>query len=169
MKKRVLVAYASALGSTVDVAATIGETFGANGVLVDVKPIKENPQVDGYQAVVLGSAIQGAKWLPEAVDFVKANQLALSCVPVALFCVHFPIMGSDKMSEEKRLAYMDEVRSLLQPVDEGYFRGRADRRTYAIFFSGLPAWLCRFIPPIDNRNWEKIRAWAGTVRPLLFQ
>jgi menaquinone-dependent protoporphyrinogen oxidase len=41
---------------------------------VDVKPVKEKPQITGYSAVVLGSAIRMGNWLPKAVDFVKANQ-----------------------------------------------------------------------------------------------
>lgn len=66
MNKRILVTYATHTGSTVDVAAAIGETLGARGFAVDVRPVKENPSVDGYQAVVMGSAVNGAKWLPEA-------------------------------------------------------------------------------------------------------
>ena len=43
MNKHILVTYASALGSTVDVAAEIGKTLGEHGYSVDVKPINEDP------------------------------------------------------------------------------------------------------------------------------
>jgi menaquinone-dependent protoporphyrinogen oxidase len=166
MKNQVLVAYASATGSTVDVAAAIGETLGANGVSVDVKPIKDSLHVDGYQAVLIGSAVQNGRWLSEAIEFVQANQQALNRVPVALFCVHIQNLGNDESSRRNRLAYLDAVRLLLQPVAEAYFAGRFDRRGAALM---LPGWLARFVPPLDFRNWKKIHAWANAVHPLLFQ
>lgn len=166
MNSRVLVSYATYAGSTVGVAAEIGKTLGARGFSVDVKPIKEKPQVDGYQAVLIGSAVQHGNWLPEAVAFVQDNQPALNRVPVALFCVHIQNRGNDKTSRQNRLAYLNEVRPLLQPVDEAFFAGRFDRRGAALM---LPGWLARFVPTLDFRNWKKIRAWADSIRPLLLQ
>jgi menaquinone-dependent protoporphyrinogen oxidase len=74
MTNRILVTYATRAGSTVEVAAAIGETLRGSGFSVDVKPVKEKPSVEGYQAVVVGSAIRLGSWLPEAVNFVKNNQ-----------------------------------------------------------------------------------------------
>jgi menaquinone-dependent protoporphyrinogen oxidase len=164
MNNRVLIAYATYAGSTIEVAAAIGETVGARGFSVDVKPIQEKPPVDGYQAVLIGSAVQRGNWLPEAIDFVKANQPALQRVPVALFCVHIQNLGNDETSRQKRLAYLNEVRPLLQPVDEGFFAGRFNRRGAALL---LPGWLARLVPNIDLRNWETIRAWATSLSPRL--
>jgi menaquinone-dependent protoporphyrinogen oxidase len=166
MNNRVLVAYASATGSTVGVAAEIGKTLGAGGFSVDVKPIQEKPQVDGYRAVLIGSAVQNGNWLPEAVAFVQANQPALNRVPVALFCVHIQNRGSDEASRWNRLAYLDVVRPLLRPVGEAFFAGRFDRRGAALM---LPGWLARIVPTVDFRDWKKIRAWADSIRPLLLR
>ena len=58
MGKRVLVGYATKNGSTVGVAQKIGETLGAQGHSVDVKPMADRPSLAGYDAVVLGSADQ---------------------------------------------------------------------------------------------------------------
>lgn len=166
MNSRVLAAYATYAGSTIEVAFAISETLGEKGFLVDVKPIKENPPIDGYQAVLIGSAVQHAHWLPEAVDFIKANQSALNRLPVALFCTHIQNLEDDETSRGNRLAYLDEVRPLLQPVDEGFFAGKFDQCGAALL---LPSWLARFVPPLDFRNWEKIRAWAESIYPLLLQ
>ena len=164
MNKRVLVAYASAMGSTGAVAATIGETLGASGYCVDVKPIQENLSIEGYQAVLLGSAVQHGNWLPEAVDYVKSNQWALNRVAVALFTVHIANLGKDETSHKNRLAYLDAVRPLLQPVDEIFFAGKFDRRSAALL---LPGWAARLVPPLDFRNWKVIRAWAESTSALL--
>ncbi len=173
MNNRVLVAYASAMGSTVGVAAEIGKTLAAHNFSVDVKPIQEKPQLDGYQAVLIGSAVQGGHWLSEAVEFVKTNRQRLGRVPVALFCVHIQNLGNDETSRQKRLAYLNEVRPLISPVAdgrkatiEGYFAGRFDRRGAALL---LPGWLARFVPPLDFRNWNAIRAWTESISPLLLQ
>ena len=160
MNNRVLVAYASATGSTVDVAAEIGKTLGAGGFSVDVRPVKEKPSVDGYQAVLVGSAVQGGNWLPEAADFVQANQSDLNLLPVALFSVHFFSRGDDVNSQKRRLAYLDTVRPLVPLAAVAFFAGRFDQRTTAV---GLPGWLARLTPTMDFRDWQVIRAWAQTI------
>ena len=166
MNNKVLIAYATRTGSTIEVAGTIGESLSMNGYTVDVKPVDEAPQVDGYQAVLIGSAVQHGKWLPEAVDFVKANQGTLNRVPVMLFCVHIQNLGNDDTSRCNRRAYLNEVRPLLQPAAEGFFAGKFDRRAAALL---LPGFLSRFVPPLDFRNWKKMRTWAESVHPLLVQ
>lgn len=161
---RILVAYASATGSTVDIAAAIGRTLGKRGFSIDVRPVKEKPTVDGYRAVLVGSAVQGGNWLPEAVDFVQANQAALNHLPVALFSVHFFNRGNDAKSQERRLAYLHTVRPIVPLADSAFFAGRFDQRTTAM---GLPRWLARLTPTMDYRDWERIRAWAQTYSPEL--
>lgn len=161
MNKCVLVTYASATGSTTDVAGTIGKVLGERGFSVDVKPIQDNPSLENYGAIIIGSAVQNGRWPPQAVDFVKTNQSALNRVPVALFCVHIQNLGKDKSSIQNRIAYLDEVRSLLSPIDEGFFAGRFNRQGAALM---LPKWIARLAPPLDFRNWRKIRGWAADLK-----
>lgn len=157
---RVLIAYASATGSTVDIAAAIGETLGGRGYSVDVHPVKDRPPAAGYQAALVGSAVQGGHWLPEAVDFVQANQADLNRLPLALFSVHFFYRGDDAKSQQMRLTYLDRVRPLVPSATTVFFAGRFDQRTTAV---GLPRWLARLTPTMDRRDWVKIRAWAQAV------
>ena len=141
MNHRVLIAYASHFGSTGDIAAAIGETLSNRGLAVDVKPIKEVCQINEYQALLLGSAVQYGTWLPEAIDFVKSNRQALNHVPVALFTVHITNLGNDETSRKNRMAFLEEIRPLLTPVDEVFFAGKFDRRGAMLM---LPGWLGRF-------------------------
>ena len=166
LNNHILVTYASALGSTADVAAEIGKTLGAHGFSVDVKPVGQNPSLDGYQAVLIGSAVHHGNWLPEAVEFVKSNRQALKRMPVAAFTVHCTNLGDDANSRKNRLAFLDEVRPLLQPVKEVFFSGKFDRRGAAMLLPGLVA---RLIPPMDFRDWKTIRAWAEGLDPLLMR
>lgn len=160
---KILVGYATRTGSTVGVAATIGETLAARGYAVDVKPLKDAPALDGYRAVVLGSAVNGGQWLPEAVSFVEGQQQALNRIPVALFCVHIMNLGDDESSIKKRLAYLDAQRGLVTPVGEAFFAGMGMNAETA---SGFERWIYRTFnigPEGDCRDWDKIRAWAKTL------
>ena len=158
--KKVLIAYASATGSTVEVAEVIGKTLGERGFSVDVRPVKEKPSVDGYQTVIIGSAVQGSKWLAEAVEFITINQAALQKIPVVLMSVHFFFRGEGEKDRKMRLAYLDPVRPLVPHASEVFFAGRFDRRTTAV---GVPDWLARLTPTIDRRDWGRIRAWAEKI------
>lgn len=160
---KVLVAYATRTGSTVGVAAAIGETIAGRGFAVDVKPIEENPALEGYDVVVLGSAVQGAQWLPEAVEYVKQHQEALNKAKAAFFCVHIMNLGDDDRSKKNRLAYLDAVRSLVHPADEAFFAGVGmdpDEQP------GIVRWVYRTFKiggEGDCREWDKIRGWAEEV------
>jgi menaquinone-dependent protoporphyrinogen oxidase len=158
--KHVLIAYTSATGSTIDIAAAIGTTLGERGFAVDVRPIVEGPSLAGYQAVLVGSPVHGAHWLPEAVDFVTANQAELNALPAALLTVHFFFRGKGESAQKQRLAYLNQVRPLVPQADIAFFGGRFDQRTTAC---GLPKWLARLTPTMDVRDWDAIRAWAQAV------
>jgi menaquinone-dependent protoporphyrinogen oxidase len=157
--KRLLIAYASGTGTTAEVAAEIGKTLETRGFAVDVRPVTENPPVAGYDAVLIGSAIRGGKWLPAGLEFVRANRAALQKLPVALFVVHFFFRGESENNRKMRAMYMQEARLLLPNAQEAFFAGRFDRRTVAV---GSPL-LSKFTPTVDRRDWKKIRAWAERV------
>jgi len=161
MNKRILVTYATRAGSTAEIAQAIAETLAGRGYAVDVKPVKEKPALDGYSAVVLGSAIRMGAWLPEAVNFVKANQAALNALPAALFTVHTLNAGDDEASRTARQAYLNAVRPLLNGAETVYFEGKMD-------FSRL-SFLDRTVAKMvksaeaDHCDWIGIRQWANAI------
>jgi menaquinone-dependent protoporphyrinogen oxidase len=163
VSKRVLVGYATVTGSTVGVAEKIGETLAERGFDVDVKPMKDRPSLDGYAVVILGSAVNGARWLPEAEAFVTDNGDALGRVPVSLFCVHAMNTGPEPQKVARRRKYLDKEREVVTPVAEGYFAGigpnDADsnwftRRMFRTFGGDVEG---------DGRDWNAIKAWAEEV------
>jgi menaquinone-dependent protoporphyrinogen oxidase len=158
MHHRVLIAYATYAGSTHEVAVEIGKVLGERGFAVDVIPVVENPQVDSYQFVLIGSAVHGSHWLSEATDFVETNQTALNRVPVALFSVCLSGLAKSEVSlAPARDTIFGPLRAFVTPVVEVLFAGRVDRGGVAL---GLPSWLARFFPTLDFRDWDKIRGWA---------
>lgn len=161
MNQPVLIAYATRAGSTAEVAAAIGETLSKRGYSVEVQPIKNNPNPQGYQAVLIGSAVRMGAWLPEAVAFVKTNQALLNQVPTALFTVHLMNLGDDEASLTNRKAYLNEVRPLIQPLDEAFFAGVGDFTKVSL----LERVIARAVksPQGDLRDWDRIRDWAQTT------
>lgn len=76
---KVLVAYATAHGSTTEVAERMAEIFQENDLIVDVENVENIQSVAGYDAYVIGTAIHAGNWLKEAHKFVVdfADELAL--------------------------------------------------------------------------------------------
>ena len=166
MNQRVLIAYATRAGSTPEIAAAIGETLSGRGYAVDVKPAKSRPALNGYSAVLLGSAIRMGSWLPEMVDYIKENQMTLQLsismgMPVGLFTVHMLNTGDDPASRTARLAYLDRVRALLGSVEEAYFSGVIDLEK----LSFLDRMMVKMVnsPLGDQRDWNKIRSWVPAI------
>jgi menaquinone-dependent protoporphyrinogen oxidase len=158
MNQRVLIAYATYAGSTQEVAIEIGKVLGERGFAVDVIPVVENPPVDDYHFVLIGSAVHGSRWLSEAIDFVESNQTVLNRAPVAFFSVCLSGLAKDETAlAAARDTIFGPLRAFVTPVAEVLFAGRVDSRGVAL---GLPRWLARFFPTLDFRNWDKIRGWA---------
>lgn len=161
MSKKILVAFATKLGSTIEVAQVIGNIISQNGAAVDVKPIKEISDISGYDATIVGSAIRMAQWLPEATDFIKKHQSQLNKKSTAIFSVHILNLDNDPESQQERLAYTKSIKEILSPKAEAFFAGKIDQSQLS-FFERL---LFKMIksPEGDFRNWEAIRNWAAKV------
>jgi menaquinone-dependent protoporphyrinogen oxidase len=172
MSKRVLVTYASRAGATAGVAAAIGRTLIENGVQADVRPMQEVKDLIPYDAVVAGSAIQRGQWLPEALQFVRANQAALTQKPFAAFlvCMTLAMPQADSRYRVQVAQWLAPVRALVLPVSEGLFAGVLD-------IGKVPSWADRLKFRVsvalgawaegDHRDWSAIRAWAADLKPLL--
>ncbi len=170
-KGRILIAYASQCGSTGEIAETIGQVLCEAGTAVHVRPAKSVNDIGPYQAVVVGSAIQRSQWLPQAVEFVRMHQDALSQIPVAYFLTCLAMIADTDAARREATTFLDPVRQQVprvQPVDIGLFAGKLD-------FDKLPG-MYRLLWPLtaggdvgegDYRDWETIRSWAADLHPRL--
>jgi menaquinone-dependent protoporphyrinogen oxidase len=88
----VLVGYASAHGSTREIAEHIGVRLREQGLAHHVRDLEratlEEPE--RYEALVLGSAVHDRAWLPPAKDFLRHHGELLETRPVWLFSVGMP-------------------------------------------------------------------------------
>jgi menaquinone-dependent protoporphyrinogen oxidase len=168
MRKNVLVAYATRLGSTTRVAETIGQALRESGASVEVRLVKDVQDLSAYQAVVVGSSIRIGHWLPEAVSFVGNHRDSLSRIPVAYFVVCTVMHEDNEANRQFALSYLtpviDQI-SQVQPVGIGLFAGEADPRKMTLLIRWLSAFFA--VPRGDFRDWEAIRRWTADISPAL--
>jgi menaquinone-dependent protoporphyrinogen oxidase len=173
MSDKILVTYASRTGSTAGVAEEIGKTLIAQGAQVDVLPMQEVKDLSPYRAVVAGSAIRGAKWLPEAMQFVQAHRAELASKPFAAFLVCMTLAMPNGEEYRQHVSDMlQPVRALVRPVSEGLFTGILDLRKVPSIGAKIKFRLSiamRVWTEGDHRDWDAIRAWANELGPRLTQ
>lgn len=170
MSNKILVTYASRTGSTAGVAEAVGKALADSGAQVDVLQVEKVKDLAPYQAVVVGSAIQSAKWLPEALDFVEAHRAELARKPFAAFLVCMTLAMKKGDYRSMVATWMDPVRAVVRPVSEGLFAGELVTRKVASFGDRLKFRLSIMMgiwSEGDHRDWKAIDAWAKNLFPLL--
>jgi menaquinone-dependent protoporphyrinogen oxidase len=169
---RILITYASRNGSTAGVAEAIGRTLGQNGTRVDVLPMTEVQDLTPYQAVVAGSAIQGGQWLPEAMQFVQEHRSELTRKPFAAFLVCMTLAMKKGDYRDHVAAWLAPVRAQVRPVSEGLFAGVLDISRIRSLGDRLKfriSVMAGVWSEGDHRDWNAIRAWSESLRPLLLR
>lgn len=166
----VLIAYATAHGSTRGVAERIAGRLGEAGFAATVAPVDEAPDVGQHEAVVVGSALHSQAWLPEARRFVDANVEQLAQRPTWLFTVGTigetssflprPIarLGSRLRKDSAELAGW---RSAIGVRDHRYFAGAISPDHW----SPVGNVVLRLLGGRhgDHRDWDDIDAWSDRI------
>lgn len=169
---KILVAYASAHGSTAEVAAGIGRMLAERMLDVEVLNIKDVRTVAGYDALVLGSAVHKGTWLPEVTSFLRAFSPVLGKTPVYfwLSCIRVLEQYGEQHVKEFYINY--DLLGKLNVQDVAVFPGKLDlantdweeRWALAARYDGA-TWPVSFDG--DFRDWVKIYAWAKQVSEWL--
>jgi menaquinone-dependent protoporphyrinogen oxidase len=162
---RILIAYATKQGSTINIAQAIADELMDDDFQVDVCHISSVNSVDDYDAVVIGSPIRGGRWLPEAQGFVEIHRDSLLARPVALFSSCMTVIDDTPENRYTALAYLAPIRAKIEPIAVGIFAGVINQ-------DELPRherWLMklRHAPEGDFRDWEEICAWAQDLKGKL--
>jgi len=162
---KILVTYATRAGSTFEVAALVAEVLRTTGATVDVTYVRAVRELKDYDAVVIGSAIRMGQWLPEAVEFVEANCETLSHIPTAYFVVSGFLREDSPKMRQRALAYLDPVRTMLEPISIGLFAGKMDYSKMNWFDRSIAEAVSSSAG--DWRDWQAIRSWAQDLSRLL--
>ena len=158
----VLVTWATRYGSTREVAEAVAEVLRENGLAVEARPLQNVDRLDDFDAIVLGCAIYVSRIHRDARRFLSANRDTLSRKPVALFVLG-PVHNDEKQWSSARGQVSKELGRFpwFHPVAQAIFGGRWDPATVGFPFRFLPA--LKSMPVSDARDWDGIRAWAGTL------
>ncbi|RDI55229.1 flavodoxin domain-containing protein [Nocardia mexicana] len=159
----VLVTYATARGSTAEIAESIGKRLRDNGSHVRVASVSEDLDPMLFEAVVLGSAIHNGAFLPEFTEYTERHRLALRLRPAWLFSVGMgpalrgPLGFPLRHYTPPAVAAVGRKMCALgyQPF-AGVLRRPDDARTRII----VRLLGCRFG---DLRDWQAIAVWADTI------
>ena len=157
---RVLVAYATKLGSNAEIAQAIATTLcevGHDAVALPTRALTARLECD---AVVLGSALYAAQWRKDAHRFIARHRAELAARPLWLF-------SSGPL--DARLAGQDLPPTVDVTAVTAGLRSRGHRT-----FGGRLAPDAAVDPQIlathtigDFRDWDAIRAWALAIGEAL--
>ncbi|RIK55099.1 MAG: flavodoxin [Chloroflexi bacterium] len=166
MSDSVLVGYATRYGSTREVAETVAATLRAQGLAVEVQPLRAVRSLAGYRAVVVGAPLFLFRWHSDALRFLARHRAALAQRPVAVFAlgpVHDPYDEAEWQHSGDQLAKALAQTPWLTPVALKLFGGKYDPSKLRFPIKQLAG----AAPASDLRDWPAIRAWAAALRPLL--
>jgi menaquinone-dependent protoporphyrinogen oxidase len=156
---RVIVACASKHGSTEGIAEAVAERLhqlGHDAVAVRVSDVAD---LDGVQAVVLGSAVYAGSWMKEATEFAEVNADVLSSVPLWLFSSG--PLGTEVHDEEEQPRQLAELTETLRPVAHRTFFGALD--ISRLGFGERMMVKAVKAPEGDFRDWSAISGWADEI------
>jgi len=192
---RILVAYTTMAGSTVEVAQAVGEEISKSGFQVDVLPISEIEDLSAYDGVVVGGPMI-IGWHRSALGFLKKNRETFQQIPLAVFVTAISLtqtgetsvdgvpvtvdeklpktpVNEDRLNFRERYARLSNYISPIlkatrssKPVSIGVFGGRLE-------YGRLKWWAVLFVmliiqaPAGDKRNWTAIRSWAAGLPAAL--
>jgi menaquinone-dependent protoporphyrinogen oxidase len=161
---RVLVAYATAHGSTREIAERIAARLTGSGLRTVCTSVTEVDDVHGYDAFVVGSAIHNQAWLPEAIRFVRHHARVLGARPTWLFSVGMPAAVAPALrgwAAREGPKVLESMRTRVHPNGERLFSGVVRRDQFPVA-GRLVFWLLggRYG---DFRDNEEIDGWAEDV------
>ncbi len=158
---KILVAYASKRGSTAEIAEAIAAVLRGPGDEVDCVEAGAVAELDGYDAVVLGSAVYMRRWRGDARHFVRKHRDALATLPLWVFS-----SGPTGDPSRDNPAWTEPGHTI-RKLDKLGARG------HVVFGGSMPAEPSGAMeraaidntPPEwrDRRDWDEIRAWARRI------
>lgn len=163
MAARVLVTYATRHGATKGIAQAVGSVLHSCGHQVRLLPAGVVQGLDGYDVVVVGSAVYHEQWMWDARRLLRRSRGELRDRPVWLFSSG-PLGGTpagDEAVERDCGLDADLPGSLGRCIDgvdvrgHAVFAGRLDQKVAAGFDT--------YVPHGDWRNMAQVREWARRV------
>lgn len=156
----VLVAYASRMGATHEIAEAIGSRLEHAGFAVDVLPCDSEPMVANYDAVVIGSAIYLQRWEKAARKLLREQSDDLTARRVWLF-QSGPCGAGARTEQSPVQAKVAKLAARIGCQPPVTFGGRLTAETATGLIS---KWMATG-PNLagDYRDFDRIHSWADSI------
>lgn len=153
----ILVAYATRHGSAREVAEAVAATLRAQGLDAELKNAAVIDRLQGYDAVVLGTAIYTGRVHKDARRFLRRNRTRLGHIPFAVFGIGPRSLAESEVAESR--AQLEKPLGEFERISTTVFGGVVDPAKLAFPFNRMPA--------SDARDWDAIETWANDVAALI--
>lgn len=159
---KVLIGYSSEHGSTAGIAERLAAGVTAYGHLADVRAMDTVEDMAGCDAFVLGRAIHGGEWLPDAAAFLRAHENTLATRPVWLFSVGLArALGGEAEKAAKEPKTVTAVRRTVRPRVHWLLAGAIERDHVPLFgravFRMMSSW------HLPWSRWWACSSWASAT------
>ncbi len=155
---RILLAVASRHHGTWEIGEVVAGVLRAHGHDVEQRAPEEVDDVDGYDAVLLGSAVYTAHWLPAARDMARRCAEGLAARPVWLFSSGLATQPANAANSPLEIR---ALRERLGARGHRSFRGRLDRAVLS--FAERAVIAGGRAREGDHRDMAAVAAWAAEV------
>lgn len=160
---RVLVTAASKHGSTEEIGQAIVEELDRRGIVADFLVPEAVRSVDGFDAVVIGSAVYAGHWLKPARELV--DRLGPDLHDRAVWLFSSGPVGEPEPKPDGDPADVDDLVETAGAREHVVFPGRIKREDLGFAERAIVRALR--VPDGDFRDWVAIDAWAGSIAAAL--
>jgi menaquinone-dependent protoporphyrinogen oxidase len=161
-RPRILVAAGSKHGATAEIADHIAATLADAGCDATAAAPGSIETVEGYDAVVLGSAVYAGHWTGDAKDLANRAAALTPHPPVWLFSSG--PLGDPPKPDEDPVDVADLV-AATGARDHRIFSGKLDKSKLG--FGERAIVVAVRAPEGDFRDWDEIAAWAREIAAAL--
>jgi menaquinone-dependent protoporphyrinogen oxidase len=164
---RVLVAYATAAGSTAGIAERITAVLTTAGCEAVCRPAAPDLDLAGFDGFVVGSAVQDMAWLPAAVDLLE-RVAGIRDRPVWCFSVGGVSPGgrfTRYLTRKEAARVEQQFPAAFTPREHRVFGGIVEMR--GVPLRGRLLYRITGAHSGDHRDWPAIEAWARNVAAAL--
>jgi menaquinone-dependent protoporphyrinogen oxidase len=157
---KILVLGASKHEATWEIARRIGQELTDRGLSVTLVRLGQDtgPDLAGFDAVILGSAVYAGHWYKPARTYVRHHAAALSRRPLWLFSSG-PLAGQD--TDKSDAVRIDDIIAATGARDHAVFGGRLAMAD----LGAIERTVVRAVHATqgDNRDWAAVTAWAEGI------
>lgn len=158
----ILITSSSRHGATESVAQVIDERLREAGFTVELAKPEDVTTLEGYDAVIIGSAVYMTNWTPETVDFTKRFRDELKNCRVWAFSVGLSGVNKGQLNDPSRIG---PVLLSINPVEHKSFGGRYNPSELTLRERSIAR--LGGASEGDYRDFEEVAAWADAIAAAL--